>query len=736
MVEKAEIKMLDNLKVIVRIDEVLKWLDCSKDSPAYKQLLEEYLEIESEAINLLRPTGILGLSQIPLDDKYGEYGGKKAIYTVISVGRDISYKSSQYFKNSEYMKGMICDAIADIALFSLDEQVKLAVKQFSFERKYGVLTRIEAPQDIPMQINKEAWNLLELKKYMDVNITSGLMFDPVKTSCNIFILTDDLKQCNMDHDCSKCPNVNCKMRNIKKVMITVLHNGEEIKFSMDKGRSLMEGFIDNNIYINAPCGGKGRCGKCKVLVKSGNTDISNADRSSFTSEELKEGYRLSCTLYPNEDLIVGMEEPSEEKFDILIDTGKDKKDYTENLKNIHENEFEIAVDIGTTTIVAVLLESKSHMQIAVSTRINSQRQYGADVISRIQTSCEGKGDKLQECILSNLKELFTKLANEGNISLKKVTKIVIAGNTTMIHLLMGYSCKTLGVYPFTPVNIDFIYTDYKDLFKDDDLNAKIVILPSISTYVGGDIVSGLYAMGFDRNDKVSILVDLGTNGEMAIGNKDGITVTSTAAGPAFEGGNITCGVGSIAGAISKIDIDNNVIKYKTIFDDSPVGICGTGVIEILSELVEHEIVDETGMMSEEFFDDGYEIAKTKDGKSIVFTQRDVRELQLAKSAIVSGIEILLKRFDISPEKVDKLYIAGGFGFNLNIEKAFIIGMIPKSLRGKTEVVGNSSLSGTKLFLTEEDAIKRVSRIKDISREIELSKDNDFMNLYVCNMTFE
>ena len=314
--------------------------------------------------------------------------------------------------------------------------------------------------------------------------------------------------------------------------------------------------------------------------------------------------------------------------------------------------------------------------------------------------------------------------------------MIIGANTTMVHLLMGYSCKTLGVFPFTPVNIDTIHTTYKELFEQEDRDFEVVIFPGISTYVGGDIVAGLYSLDFDKRENVSVLVDLGTNGEMAIGNKDRILTTSTAAGPAFEGGNITFGTGSVPGAICKVELKDGHAVTGTIQDAEPVGICGTGVIDMVYELVKAELVDETGLMEEDYFDDGFPLAVSSDGTGISFFQKDVREIQLAKSAVRAGLETLILNFGASYDDIGAIYIAGGFGYKMDIVKAVGIGLLPEECQDKIEAVGNSCLKGTRTYLLSSDCTERVQRILESSSEVQLSNDKHFNEFYMDYMYFE
>lgn len=500
-----------------------------------------------------------------------------------------------------------------------------------------------------------------------------------------------------------------------------VQNGTELKtITLHEHESLMDSLIREGYYINAVCGGKGRCGKCKVQVISGNASVSSEDKLFFSEKELESGHRLSCTLYPTENLTIAFSLDDESDFDIV-------SDYSDIVKSTSDTkEYQIAIDIGTTTIAFQLL-NKSAICHTVTT-INHQRRYGADVVSRIQASIDGKGIELKESIKTDLANGILRLCSEYNTDIEQITKIVIACNTTMGHLLMGYDCESLGKYPFTPVNIDLITGTAKDIIGLES-NAKVELLPGISTYVGGDIVAGLYAYDFDRTDEICLLVDLGTNGEMALGNREKILVTSTAAGPAFEGGNISCGTGSVDGAICSVKLDGTNLKIQTIHDKTPVGICGTGVVELTAELLKNGLIDETGLLDDEYFENGFAVAP-----EIVFTQKDIRELQLAKAAIRAGAETLILKYGISKNQISKVYIAGGFGYRLDTEKAIAIGMLPEEFADRTQAIGNSSLAGAVKYLNESP--QSLQRLIDISQEINLSTDKDFNGFYMNAMMLE
>ena len=721
---------LHNLKFKIQKESVLKAMDCYEDSPVYEEVVDTYEEIYEDMLSLVEPVGILGFGTLPESVATEKYkAGTPVVYMVMSIGNGIKEESTKAFQEGDYVKGMLTDAMSDDALFSMEEQVLARLKEVCREHNVGVLARLEAPHDISMESQKTAWEHLELKRRFGIDISTGFMFDPVKTSCQVFVLTEDADSFKAQHDCRKCPNIHCRLRNIPDTEV-VVHRGAETKTILVKeGESLLDAFIRQEIYISAPCGGKGRCGKCGIQVLNGNTWISDEDKKIYSEEELDAGWRLSCCLYPTEELEVSVSQSDESLFEAVGETENTEESGTE------ESFYHVAVDIGTTTIAMSLIGGESGKVFHTVTSVNSQRAYGADVISRIQASVDGKKEELKKSIQKDLQDSMEKLLKETGVSGEDVGKIVIGGNTTMGHLLMGYDCDTLGVFPFTPVNIDFIKGTEEILGTDRFGKKEVVLLPGISTYVGGDIVSGMYAYDFTEKEDVCMFIDLGTNGEMGIGNKEKILVTSTAAGPAFEGGNITWGMGSVPGAICSVKLEGTEAEVKTIRDEAPQGICGTGVVETAAELVREEIVDETGALDEDYFDDGFPLAKTPDGKEIVFTQKDVREIQLAKAAVRAGVETLLLRYGIKKEEVSKVYLAGGFGYKLNTDKAIAIGMIPEEWADRIVAVGNSSLSGACKYLKDENGDKTIEKLVSISEEVNLSADKEFNEFYMNEMFF-
>lgn len=508
-------------------------------------------------------------------------------------------------------------------------------------------------------------------------------------------------------------------------------------------KNLLEMLQEKNEYISAPCNGNGICGKCIVRYKSGATEPTKQDREFLSEKQLEQGYRLACQSYPTEEYKVEIPE-LEETIEVLSQWENQRTE--EILKNTAEGTAEktenalygICIDIGTTTLAALLvnLETEADCQTAVS--VNHQRAYGSDVLSRISASNSGKKWEIQRCIRQDLQKLIRELLQKEKITEQQIQRIVIAGNTTMCHLLRGFSCETLGVAPFLPVDLSWMEGSAADFLGMKELDTKVVILPGISAFVGADIMAGIAKMNMHRSEGYHLLLDIGTNGEMVLGNCRHMYVTSTSAGPAFEGGNISCGMASIPGVISHVFMEETGKAGFQVIGETDgenkkqqaIGICGTGMINLVYELREHQMIDEHGTYSDLYFDTGYELAE-----KVKFTQNDIRELQMAKAAIRAGVDILVKKAGITFDEVDNCYLAGGFGTKIDIKKAAGIGLIPKELEMKTVPVGNTVLAGTKEVLLGRISKDELEKIQTMADVINLAEENDFEELYLSYMDF-
>lgn len=720
---------LENLTITISKEDVFRQIGCQRESDLYEEFSEEYEEILEKMYRLCEPVCLIEYSDLKDQTLIEPEEGNKGAYLVLySIGRKISEFSTKCFQEGDYVKGMLSDAMADSALLSMEKSIEVQVRILCEQMQVGICKRLEAPYDLPMEFQTYVFDKTRANDEFGFEISTGYMFSPIKSNAIALLLNEELEQFAFGHDCRKCKNYTCKHRKVCDLKVEAIIDGESLSLVNKDGESILELLGRYEKSFSAICGGTGKCAKCKIKVIKGKLQESELDRKCLTKEEIKEGIRLACKAYPTEQITFEVLFKKENDFQIISEY---ETSVTEP-KDLMERRYGIAIDIGTTTIAMQLVDVESMCAVKTHTTINHQRKYGADVISRIKASVDGKKEMLRQSVISDLLTGIEELITDRNGCVKE---IVLSGNTTMIHLLMGYNCKGLGEYPFVPENIAYIEDSFEKIFQSKLLAATVKIFPGISAFVGGDIVSGLYSCDIIKDKQYSLYIDLGTNGEIALGNREKIFVTSTAAGPAFEGGNISCGVGSIQGAISNVSIQNGRIQVSTIGNKEPIGICGTGAIETVAELFKENMVDETGYLDDEWHDKGVLLAKSITGEKIVFTQQDIRELQLAKAAIRAGIETLFLRYGVSKEQVFKVYIAGGFGYKLNYQKAIEIGMIPPIFSDRIEAVGNASLKGAVRKLLDKGGKEHIQYIKSISSEINLSADKDFNQFYMEYMYF-
>lgn len=473
------------------------------------------------------------------------------------------------------------------------------------------------------------------------------------------------------------------------------------------GLSLLEILQNSKQPVYAPCGGKGTCGKCLVHLKG-------------------EGDVLSCLYYPHKDIEIIL--PDKNEAQILTGQTKYLKEVPiddSGVKYMDNNAVGVAIDIGTTTIVMYFINLLTGQIDKIASFLNPQNVYGADVISRINYCHENDNGLVQQqsILIAAFNKEFDNYCRQKQIDNNTIEKIAIAGNTTMLHILLGVDPESIAFAPFTPKFIDKQIVKAKELGLNIDQLAEITILPGISAYVGADIVAGLTAIKPVFNNY--LFLDIGTNGEMALVTNGKIYVCTTAAGPAFEGANISCGMGALQGAIS---VFNNPEEYTVLGDVLPTGICGSGIVDAIAYMVKQNIVDETGLLQESFYIDKE--------KRITISQDDIREIQLAKSAVYSGIKILLKYAGVDYNHLEALFLAGGFGNYINIDSAIQIGLLPFEMKGKIYPVGNSAGIGALQYLKSKKFASNAEVIPGIAINIELSEDEDFTMEFALNMNFK
>ncbi|MDR0405428.1 MAG: ASKHA domain-containing protein [Clostridiales bacterium] len=463
-------------------------------------------------------------------------------------------------------------------------------------------------------------------------------------------------------------------------MPTVKVNGKSIL--CENGENLYKVLLRGGTELNAPCGGFGTCGKCGVWVEGA-------------------GKVNACRYTVEGDVHVNLSTPRSE-----IAT----KGYLRSVSADSEAPS-IAVDIGTTTVVAYLVADGGIAD--VESALNPQKPYGDDVITRIKFTAENDGgtEILHRLITRQVAELADALCARNGV---KTENIAVAGNTTMLHLFAGVSPVSIGTAPFTPA-----FTALRKL-------GGTTLLPSIAGYVGADTVAAVLSCGMHLSDKKCLLIDVGTNGEIALGNRDGIVACAAAAGPAIEGAQISCGVGGVAGAVNTVTIDGGGVSYTTIDNLPPIGICGSGILDAAAQMFNAGIIDETGYFEEE----SLQIAER-----VSINARDIRQIQLAKSAIAAGIHTLLAESGTKPQEVEFCYLAGGFGSYLNQKSACDIGLIPKEFSGKILPVGNAAGMGTVLWQLSSVCRDETEKIVNMTKYFELSDSVTFNEHFINCMYF-
>lgn len=529
-----------------------------------------------------------------------------------------------------------------------------------------------------------------------------------------------------------------------------VQNESSMIVTHNSSMTIMSTLLKNNLISGSFCGGRGDCGRCRIQFLKGITMPTPLERSVLEAEELRQGYRLACLARPKDDCVIKLALVNSPKIDIVADMidvtesndytsqqnkqsekhkstvmGFQGKSWIDSEKSIYnigdiflEDEALIAVDIGTTTIAMQLMMIDTGQVVDTYCEMNPQRRYGADILSRIKASCEGGREILHQMVVEVLKRgvsRFEKYISERNAAIKAMC---IAGNTTMEHFLMGYDVSSLGASPFTPVKIGL------QEYQNSAWNFKVWLVPGISAFVGGDIVAGLYVLGMlsdlqisssvleqgheiqanerinaQRKD-VTLLIDLGTNGEMAITDGTRMIVTATAAGPAFEGGAGAC-------------------------------VIGSDMVACTASLLRQGIIDTTGLLAEPYFTEGVAVGES----AVRLYNKDIRDIQMAKAAVRAGIEILWRQMG-EPE-INRVYLAGGFGYYLDVKAAFCIGLLPASMHGKVEAVGNTSLAGA--FRIGRDIWRNKTDKKTLEKSlsyiesVNLAEQEAFEELYIRYM---
>ena len=456
--------------------------------------------------------------------------------------------------------------------------------------------------------------------------------------------------------------------------------------------------------VQHPCGGRGFCGKCAVEISGCISEPSDAEK--------KAGTRLSCQVVLLGDAVVTL--PDKKVMEQIETSGSSALTASAPM----EGRLGAAVDIGTTTLALRLYDLSNGALIGDSAMLNPQTSVAADVMGRISAAMSGSLEMLQKQVLDAIRTLIDSACEKAGKPADEVDSMVITGNTTMLYLLTGRNPEALSHAPF---HADCLFGETVTLL------GRTCCLPAcMNAFVGADITCALLDSDQCSSDEISLLCDIGTNGEIALWKNGELFVTSTAAGPAFEGAGISCGCSSIRGAIDRVWTEDGELRVHTIGEADAVGVCGSGLIDAIAAGLDLELIDETGAMD----DDEIELAP-----GVALQPKDVRAVQLAKAAIAAGIETLLETAGVAIDEVATLYIAGGFGNHLNVNSAARIGLIPEALASRVKAIGNASLAGASRLLLDQNAMRKAQEIAEKSQHVNLGGNPKFNEHYIDQMLF-
>lgn len=566
---------------------------------------------------------------------------------------------------------------------------------------------------------------------------------------------------------------------------------ENIEIEMEDGASVLEAEIRAGLRPDAPCGGLGKCGKClvkingevvkacQVRISEGETCVVETLDRAGSEKILTDGFNREVVFEPGLRMVqVELEKarPGEKRSDwqrlldelAEMDSDVEPERMEVDLKLAGElygmrrdsDDWYViysgrrilemrkqagrrclaAFDIGTTTIAGYLLDSEDGRMLAVESRMNPQAQYGADVIMRANYALEHGTDVLSRCIREAVNEMLGVLAGDAGISREDIFQVCIVGNTCMHHLFLGISPASLVHAPYTPAVSERLVLNAGDYGLDVQRKAELIMLPDIAGYVGADTCGCLLALRQDQKDEISLMIDIGTNGEMVLGNRNRLVTCSTAAGPAFEGAKIECGMRGAAGAVDHVKYENGKWDYTTVGNQPAVGLCGSGLIDLVAGLLDAGMLDENGALSSGQEKQGVfmlvPLEQAGNERGVYLTQEDIGEVQLAKAAIAAGIQMLMKRLGITEEEICSVYIAGAFGNYMDPVSAGKIGLLPAALVKKVKPVGNAAGEGAKIALVNEREMLEMDELVGKIDFVELAASGDFQDYFIDELGFE
>lgn len=475
---------------------------------------------------------------------------------------------------------------------------------------------------------------------------------------------------------------------------------------------------ENGLQMDMPCGGHGRCGKCRVLVVGDVLPPEESELKMLSAEERGQGVRLACkaVICGNQ---VRISLARQKKIDVETHTALENMIWRPWGRGLG-----LSVDIGTTTVAAYLWDLDAHRQLGVRACKNPQERFGADVVSRLEAALNGNGNALRGDICQCINTLAGELCSGCGHTPEEIHSAVVTGNTTMLYLLCGYDVHDIAFVPFEAAHRFGEFMSSAELGLHMAQDCRVYLPPCISAYVGADISCGLLDCNALDETGPALLADVGTNGEIAVIDKGKIYCCATAAGPAFEGVGISCGSSAVPGAVDRVKTAGGELEIHTIGGLPPVSICGSGLMDAVYCLLRTGGIEETGFM---------ENGQAALGGDVVLTQKDVRAFQLAKSAVCAGMETLLHHAGLSAQQVKRVWLCGGFGNKLSVESAAGVGLLPAAMAGGVVTCGNSAAAGAARLLCDEDTLKQVQEIVRRCETVELADSAVFQERFMEDM---
>lgn len=513
-----------------------------------------------------------------------------------------------------------------------------------------------------------------------------------------------------------------------------------------KEGNLLKQLLDSGVFVDNPCNGKGTCGKCKVKVISGQTSVmSETERKLLKPEEIEMGIRLSCLTEVQGELEVE-----------LLQKERRHKVLTEGYlpafeRDSYQDGYGIAIDIGTTTVVTALIDMSTGEELANVSMINAQKHFGLDVLTRITYEYENPDSgmiELQKAIVDSINSMIGEACDEAAVSREAIREIDVAANCTMLHMLLGVDARSLGKSPYRPEFVEAQSLPAAAVGIQAGKETVLYCLPSVSAYIGADIVAGTYVCELQKEKGNVLFIDIGTNGEIVLASRGRLLCCSCAAGPALEGMNISSGMRAAEGAVEDVTITDAGIKLQTIGEQQPIGLCGSGILAVVKELLRTGLVKKTGVFvkKEQLAEDDYRYPMIRlngtkrefilqEEPELLVTQGDVRQVQLAKGAILSGFVALLRKAGIAMEDLDKVMIAGQFGAHLPADSLVGTGILPEEVKEKLVYVGNSSKTGAYMTLMSKAVKKEIEELAGKMEYMELAETENYERIFTESMIF-